>query len=80
MITLRLDSDLENTVSTTAKNLGMTKSDLIRQSIIEYLDKLESPDAFILGKDFFGKYSSGMKNLSVDRKTIFKEKIQAKRE
>ena len=51
MITLRLDSVLENTVSTTAKNLGMTKSDLIRQSIIEYLDKLESPDAFILGKD-----------------------------
>jgi hypothetical protein len=52
---------------------------LIRKSVIEYLGKLESPDAWELGKDYFGKYSSGLKNLSVDRKTILKEKIRAKR-
>ena len=79
MITLRLDPDLEKEISTVAKNIGITKSDLIRQSLIEYLGKLERPNAWELGKDFFGRYSSGLGNLSVDRKTILKEKIRAKR-
>lgn len=79
MITLRLDPDLEKEVSVTAKNLGLTKSDLIRRSILEYLEKLENPTAWELGKDYFGKFASGINNLSVDRKTILKEKIRAKR-
>ena len=79
MITLRLDPKLEKAVSTTAKNLGLTKSDLIRKSILEYLGRLESTNAWELGKDYFGRYSSGMENLSVERKTILKEKIRAKR-
>lgn len=79
MITLRLDPNLEKEINTVAKNLGLTKSDLIRKSLIEYLGKIENPNAWELGKDFFGRYSSGLKNLSVDRKTILKEKIRAKR-
>lgn len=79
MIALRLDPNLEKKINTVAKNLGLTKSDLIRKSLIEYLGKLESPSAWELGKDFFGRYSSGLKNLSVDRKQILKEKIRAKR-
>jgi RHH-type transcriptional regulator, rel operon repressor / antitoxin RelB len=79
MITLRLDPNLEKEISTVAKNLGLTKSDLIRKSLIEYLGKLESRNAWESGKDLFGRYSSGLKNLSVDRKTILKEKIRAKR-
>jgi predicted DNA-binding protein len=34
MITLRLDSKLEQLVNNTAKNLGITKSQLIRNSIL----------------------------------------------
>jgi RHH-type transcriptional regulator, rel operon repressor / antitoxin RelB len=79
MITLRLDPDLEKEVSVTAKNMGLTKSDLIRRSILEYLEKLEKPSAWQLGKDYFGRYSSGQNNLSVDRKKILKEKLRAKR-
>jgi predicted DNA-binding protein len=78
MITLRLDPDLEKEVSVTAKNLGLTKSDLIRRSILEYLEKMEKPSAWELGKDYFGRYSSGQNNLSVDRKKILKEKLRAK--
>lgn len=78
MITLRLDPALEEAVCSTAKNLGVSKSDLIRKSIVEYLDKLESPSAWELGRDYFGRYSSGMKNLSVDRKKILQERIRAK--
>ncbi|MGB5685371.1 MAG: hypothetical protein WBM35_06150 [Candidatus Electrothrix sp.] len=79
MITLRLDSKTEQAVNDTAKNLGLTKSELIRKSISEYLKKLKQPSAWEVGKDVFGKYSSGLGNLSSDRKELMKSKIKAKR-
>lgn len=79
MITIRLDPTLEKAVNNTAKNLGLTKSDLIRKSILEYLGKLGKQNAWDAGQDLFGKYSSGHNNLSVDRKAILKDKIKAKR-
>ena len=79
MITLRLDPILEQAVNNTAKNLGFTKSDLIRKSILEYLDKIGKQSAWEAGQDLFGKYDSGYNNLSADRKAILKDKIEAKR-
>ena len=79
MITLRLDPKLEQTVNNTAKNLGLTKSEFIRKSIYEYLGKLSQPNAWEIGEDLFGKYSSGLNNLSTDRKELIKNKIKAKR-
>jgi len=79
MITLRLDPNLEQKVNNTAKNLGLTKSELIRKSIKEYLGKLKQPNAWVIGKELFGKYSSGQGNLSSDRKELVKSIIQAKR-
>ena len=79
MITLRLDSTLEQAVNNAAKTLGLTKSDLIRKSILEYLGKLGKQNAWEAGQDLFGKYSSGRNDLSADRKKIIKDKIEAKR-
>jgi hypothetical protein len=79
MITLRLDPKLEQHISNTAKNLGVTKSELIRKSIHEYLDKLTEPRSWGVGQDLFGKYSSGTNNRSTDRKELVKNKIRAKR-
>jgi len=79
MITLRLDPNIEQAVANTAKNLGLTKSDLIRQSLLEYLGKIERQNAWEAGKDLFGKYSSGTSNLSTDRKSMLKQRIKAKR-
>ena len=79
MITLRLDPELEQSINDTAKNLGLTKSELIRKSINEYLGKLNSPSAWEAGKDLFGKYSSDLGNLSANRKELIKKKIKAKR-
>ena len=79
MITLRLDQKLEQQVNNTAKYLGLTKSELIRKSIKEYLCKLKQPDAWEIGEDLFGKYSSGLGNLSSDRKELVKSKVRAKR-
>ncbi|MDF1615094.1 ribbon-helix-helix protein, CopG family [Desulfurivibrio dismutans] len=79
MITLRLDPKLEQAIQNTAKNLGLTKSELIRKSISEYLGKLSQPSPWELGEDIFGKYSSGLSNLSTNRKELLKNKIRAKR-
>ncbi len=79
MITLRLDPKLEKQINNTAKNLGLSKSELIRKSINEYLSKLKHPNAWDIGEDLFGKYSSGCGNLSSDRKELIKGTIKAKR-
>lgn len=79
MITLRLDPKTEQDVNNAAKNLGITKSELIRKSILEYLSKLDTANAWEVGQDLFGKYSSGLNNLSTERKEIVKAKIRAKR-
>ncbi len=79
MITLRLEPKLEQAVNNTAKHLGLTKSEFIRQCISDYISKVKQPSAWEAGEDLFGKYSSGQGNLSTDRKQIVKEKIQSKR-
>ena len=78
MITLRLDSKLEQTINELSHQMGLTKSELIRKSITEFITKLEQPSAWELGNDVFGKYSSGKDNLSTDRKRLIKQKIRAK--
>jgi len=79
MITIRLDPTLEQAVNNTAKNLNLTKSDLIRKSLIAYLEKFGNQGAWESGKELFGKYYSDYSNLSTDRKAILKDKIKAKR-
>ena len=79
MITLRLDPGLEQQVSHTAKNLGLTKSELIRKSLVDYINKIETKSAWESGQDLFGRYASGQKNLSSNRKELLKSKIRAKR-
>ena len=79
MITLRLDPKLERLVGKVAKEHGLTKSELIRQSLRNHLDELENQSPWELGQDLFGKHSSGRGNLSVDRKKLLKQIIEAKR-
>ncbi len=78
MLTLRLNPEFEQIIKNTARTLGVTKSELIRQSINEYISKLEQPNAWEAGKDLFGKYSSGVGNLSENRKDLIKNKLKAK--
>ena len=79
MITLRLDPKLEQHLNNTAKNLGLTKSELIRKSIHDYINKLRKPNAWEIGENLFGKYSSGLSNLSTNRKELIKNRLKAKR-
>lgn len=79
MITLRLDPGLEQQISRAAKDLGLSKSEFIRQGLVEYIAKLDRQNAWDAGRDLFGKYESGQGHLSRNRKKIVREKIRAKR-
>jgi len=80
LITIDLEPKLEQSVQQTASILGMTLSELIHESLSEYLGKLSKPNPWELGKNYFGKYSSGQGNLAANRKQLLKSKIRAKRQ
>ncbi len=79
LITLRLDPELEQSINQVAHQMGVSKSELIRKSITEFIDKRDKPSAWKLGQDVFGKYTSIHESLSRDRKTLIKDKIRAKK-
>ena len=79
MLTLRLSSDIEEKLNHVAELLGIPKSEIVRKSLIAYLKDLEKNSAWNSGKELFGKYSSGQADLSENRKSILKQKLQDKR-
>jgi RHH-type rel operon transcriptional repressor/antitoxin RelB len=79
-ISLRLDSELERKLNDYAKITGRPKSELIRRLVSEFLEKeSKSLTPWELGKNVFGREGSGRGNLSRDRKSILKEKLNARK-
>ena len=79
MNTLRLDSKLERDINNLAAQMGVSKSQLIRESIAKYIAIHKNQSAWELGNTYFGKYTSAQGNLSTDRKSLVKNKIKVKR-
>lgn len=78
MITLRLDAELEENIIQVAKQMGVSKSELIRTSISEFIKHREVPSAWDLGQDVFGQYASEDENLASHRKALLIDKISEK--
>ncbi len=79
-ISLRLDSKLERDLNNYARMIGMPKSELIRNLISDFVKKKSRKlTSWELGKKVFGREGSGRGNLSMDRKSILKEKLNAKK-
>lgn len=79
-ITVRVDKELEKTIEQFATQEGLSKSAYIRQCVekaIEEKRRVQSP--WQLGKNKFGIFSSGRGDLSINRKDIIRDKINAKR-
>ncbi len=78
MITLRLNQKLQADIEYAAESLGISKSELIRESVSTYIANLAKPNAWEIGEEVFGKYASGKSNLAKDRKALFKKKVKEK--
>jgi RHH-type transcriptional regulator, rel operon repressor / antitoxin RelB len=79
-ITIRLPNTLEAELRTRLDTRGIGLSDFVRDAIAEKLERepAETPSAYDLGKDLFGKHGSGRKDLSTNRKAILDELLRAK--
>jgi metal-responsive CopG/Arc/MetJ family transcriptional regulator len=79
-ISLRLDDRLTRRLAALAKARGISKSELIRKCLSEYLAGQEQePTAWELGGHLFGCYKSGQGDLSVRAKEVAKERVHAGR-
>jgi len=82
MLSVRLDSSLEEQLNFLAKEQSVSKSKIIKDSLVCYFDMLKSKNkqksSYELGEDLFGKYSSGKADLSTTYKQKLKDKIHAK--
>lgn len=80
-LTIRLDNELEQQLTRAAAQSGLPKSQIVKQSLREYLAKLTPKKTpYELGIDLFGKGpGSGRGDLSTRRKEYLTESIRAKR-
>ncbi len=79
-ITLRLDDQLLRRLAAVAKAKGISKSELIRRCLAEYLGSDQQQlTAWELGKHSFGCYKSGQGDLAARAKDIAGERIHASR-
>ncbi len=82
MLSVRLDNTLENQLNYLAKEQQVSKSQIIKDSLVYYFDmikeKTKQKSSYELGSELFGKYSSGKTNLSTTYKQKLKEKLHAK--
>ncbi|HPJ40530.1 MAG TPA: DUF6290 family protein [Spirochaetota bacterium] len=79
MISVRLTQEEEHTLNQVAKEENMSKTEIIKRALMYYFDeRRERKTAYELGEDLFGRHGSGRGNLSVDYKTILKERLREK--
>jgi len=79
-ITVRLGKKLEHFIEEESKNEGITKSQLVRECIAEYYNKVKTGKSpWELGNNYFDLYGSGSSDLSVNRKKILRNKIHGKK-
>ena len=77
--TARLPLETRNKLITLSRIKGKTKSEIIKESLDFYYEQEESGiDSYTLGLPYFGKYGSGIGDLSVTYKERIREMIRAK--
>jgi predicted DNA-binding protein len=73
MVTVRLPDEMEAQLQTLTEIENSTKTDVIKSALAEYLEKhLREKTPYDLGKDLFGRYSSG----DTDRSATYKDRVK----
>ncbi|MCL2705573.1 MAG: CopG family transcriptional regulator [Spirochaetaceae bacterium] len=77
--TARLPGDTRNKLLILSKHKNKTKSEIIIEALEMYYEKEESElDSYTLGLPYFGKYGSGIGDLSTTYKQRFRDYIVAR--
>ena len=79
-ISLRLESRLERELNNYAKMMGISKSELVRNLIADFIERETGRSSpYELGRNVFGREGSGRGDLSANRKSILRKKLNAKK-
>ena len=79
MISVRLDQDTENALRSQLRERDLPLSEFVREAIREKLERLPTPSTpYELGATLFGRERSGQSDRSLRRKTMIRERIDAK--
>ena len=79
MVTIRLPDEIESQLQALTEIEHKTKTEIIKSALTEYLEKhMQEKNAYELGKDLFGKYSSSETDLSITYKERIKQKLNEK--
>lgn len=82
MISVRLEPELEQQLTCLSKELKISKSQIIKDSLCMYFDAIDAKQhtktAFKLDADLFGRHASGDSEHSAHYKQSIKDKIHAK--
>ncbi|MFO7882399.1 MAG: ribbon-helix-helix domain-containing protein [Kosmotogaceae bacterium] len=79
MFSVRLDDELEEKVRSMAEKAKVSKSEIVREALTEYLEARETEERpYELGQDLFGRFGSGVGDLSTTYKARIKEKLHEK--
>ena len=77
--TARLPGAIRNKLLILSKHKNKTKSEIIIEALEMYYDKEENElDSYTLGLPYFGKYGSGIGDLSTTYKQRFREYLVAR--
>lgn len=77
-LTVKLDPELERALARRSAERGVPKSVVVKEALVAHLAQ-EPAAAYAAGKDLFGRHGSGDSNLSVKRRELFAEIVDAKR-
>lgn len=79
MASIRLNKELEQKIDLIAKQRKITRSEVIREAISEYVAEKEGAgNPYELGKELFGVRGSGESDRSVYYKAKLKSKLREK--
>jgi hypothetical protein len=79
-ISVRLDEETEQGLERVAAAQGLSKSELIRRCLTEYLSRQAArPSAWQLGADLFGRVGSGRSDRSENRQQLVRESLHARK-
>ncbi len=79
MLTVKMAAELEHELAAAARDAGLTKSEFVRRGLHDAIARARTsakPSPWDLGKDLFGKVSSGKPELS---RTRARDIIRARR-
>jgi predicted DNA-binding protein len=78
-LSIRLDQDTETALQQHVQRVGITRSAFVREAIREKLAKhSQTSTPYQLGASLFGRHASGDNDRSLNRKSLLRERFDAK--